>query len=437
MSANHHHHKTGGGNSQESLRTKPKYSSISPSSGQAYLTAARRYCLESLSEVVSTFCRGTLPLEMLEIPLALDKKTMLGRKSGKYHDAQGNLMSVDQSVSSWRSQLITEARRDNGQCSEKVALELLFPLSGKKARENKRQLFAAQSLTLLNNLNLLWPSEAMVLEMEKCKGLVDATNCQDLIAWENAFTKFCLDNCGNADMNVRAAEDALDSTYMKGMDLSGYIKSFRIAYNNARQCQSTYTDKRIVELFIRNLNQSSEAFFGFSRKILDSSDPLYALVTQPLEAAITYIENFHKTVIVPELAAAKRSTIQASTAIKNVKDLKHLMDVHSASGSSQGPVSVPYPILAAMIKSATNNNNNNNFTKMNNNNKDSRKRKLEPNKDEDRKRDAVVNTTAGSNKSETSTSTLGKPKVKRICFNFSKHGNCDYGDNCHFSHQKA
>ena len=91
MSANRYHQKSGGGNPQESAKSRPRYTSISPASGQAYLTAARRYCLESLSEVVTTFCRGTLPLEMLEIPLSYDKRNMLGRKSGKYHDADGKL----------------------------------------------------------------------------------------------------------------------------------------------------------------------------------------------------------------------------------------------------------------------------------------------------------------------------------------------------------
>ena len=119
-------------------------------------------------------------------------------------------------------------------------------------------------------------------------------------------------------MNVRAAEDALDSTTMKGMDLTGYVKAFRISYNNARQCRSTYTKKRIIELFIRNLNQSSEAFYGFSRRILDASDPLYALVSKPLENAITYVENFYKSVIVPEIAATKRQAgLSVSGAVKS------------------------------------------------------------------------------------------------------------------------
>ena len=449
-SSNRHHHKTGGGTSQGNSTTLPRFATISPSAGQAYLTAARKCCLQTQSEVVTTFCRGILPMEILEKPLSYDKRTMLGRKSGKYHDSEGNLVTVDQSVIDWRKQLISETRSENGDCSEEAALELLFPASGKKAREFKRQLFASQSLQLLHNLNLLWPTDAMSLEMDKDKAIQDATNCQDLIAWENAFTKFCLDNCGNADMNVRAAEDALDATVMRGMDLNIYVKSFRIAYNNARQCKSTYTERRIVELFIRNLNQSSEAFYGFSRRILDVSDPLYALVSKPLESAITYVENFHKSVIVPELAAAKRQAGQSSSAtVKSLKDLKNLVDSNSASGSNNTSVSVTYPVLAAMLKNINNNNNNNNnknnnnfdIKNNNNNNNNSNKRRAAAAAEEARKKAATTAAKAATAAAATATATAEEIKAedkekntKRLCYNF-RAGNCAYGDNCHYAHK--
>ena len=425
MSANRHQHKSGGGNSQESAKTRPRYSTISPSSGQAYLTAARRYCLENLSEVVSTFCRGTVPIEMLEVPLSFDKINMLGRKAFKYHDAKGQLMTKDQTVVEWRTQVIKETRVANGNCTQAEALELLFPVSGKKARETKRQSFASQSLQLMHNLNLLWPSEAIILEMEKNLALRSASNCQDLIAWENAFTSFCLDNCGNPDMNVRAAEDTLESTFMKGHDLNAYVRTFRVGYNNVRQCKSTFTERRIVELFIRNLNQSQDAFFSFSRRILDESDPLYALVAQPLESAITYVENFFKSVIVPEMASAKRIAGQ-SASVKSVKDLKNLLDSQSTTGSTHGPVSVPYPVLAAMLKSAQNKNNNN---PMNDDSKESRKRKFPIDKVKEDKNPAA-NTDANAG---TAAPDAKKPKAKKTCYNFPK-GTCEHGDKCRFSH---
>ena len=236
----------GGGASRE--EKAPKFNTVSPSAGQAYVQSAQRYCLLHLSEVVSTFCRGVLPIEMLEHPLAFDRKDMIGRKAGKYHDSEGKVMCVDQSVSSWRAQLIMETRSENENCTEEEALSLLFPQTGRKSRENKRQLFATQTLHLLNNLNLLWPADSMKLEIESSKGLSDASYRQDLISWENNFISFCLDNCGNADMNVRAAEETLEAGKMKGMDLASYIKTFRTASENCRRCKSTFSEKRIVLL---------------------------------------------------------------------------------------------------------------------------------------------------------------------------------------------
>ena len=212
--------KVGGGSAMPAGTVTPKFNSISPPAGQSYLAFARKYCLQMLSEVVSTFCKGVLPIEMLEFPLPYVKRNMLGRQAGKFYDDAGTLSRVDQSVSDWRRELIAKTCMENKNCSEKQALDLLFPVTSKRARETKRQVFASQSLQLMHNLNLLWPGDAMILEMEKNKSIQDASEVQDLIAWENAFTAFCLDNCGNADMNVRQAEDTLEATVMKGTDLS-------------------------------------------------------------------------------------------------------------------------------------------------------------------------------------------------------------------------
>ena len=186
---------------------------------------------------------------------------------------------------------------------------------------------------------------------------------------------------------------------MVDMNLSGYIKSFRIAYNNVRQCMSTWSEKRVVELFIRNLNQSNTAFVNFSRRILDSTDSLYALVSQPLESAISYVETYHKTVIVPDIANAQKRT--SISAIKSLKELKAKVD--SSAGDNQGSFSVPYTILAAIL---------NNTSKTNNNSKSTKKR-------------------GAVSEAEV------KQIKKKICYNFTKDGSCAYGDNCHFSHTKS
>ena len=419
MSSSHRVFKSAGGVFNE--EKTPKLNTLSPSAGQAYVTSAQRYCLLHLSEVVSTFCMGVLPIELLEFPLSYDRRNMLGRKAGKYHDSKGSLMTVDQSIISWRTQLIAETRVANANCSQEEAIDLLFPSSGRKSRENKRQLFATQSLQLLNNLNLLWPSDAMVLDMSKDKSLRDATNIGDLIAWENAFISFSLDNCGNADMNVKAAEDTLEAGKMKGLDLASYVKSFRTATENCRRCKSTYTEKRIVEIFIRNLNQTDEAFYRFSTKILDSSDSLHSLTTSSLESAIAYVENYYKKVIIPERASNKlREGISGS--IQNVSELKSIIASSAEKGTDQ--ISVPVTILAMMIKDHNNNNNN-----RVNNEARSKKRKAEAAKEEARK-NAATETQAEVVDSTANTSVT----KQRVCYKFEQTGECSYGDRCYFSH---
>ena len=161
----------------------------------------------------------------------------------------------------------------------------------KESRAQTKFNIASQSPELMQKLNLLWPSESLRTEMNNDKEIRKARDCLDFIAWENAFSSFCLDNCGNADMNIKTAEDALEALKMKGHDLTAFVKSFRIAAANCRRCRSSFTEKRIIETFIHNLNQAEDAFFRFSVKIIYSSDALFALTSRSLEFAIAHVEN--------------------------------------------------------------------------------------------------------------------------------------------------
>ena len=456
MSSNSTEKKKGGGFQHEQ---EPRFRVISPIAGQQYITAAQRYCLRKLSEVVSTMCNGILPFEMLEYPPSYDKRNMLGRKAGKYHDSEGNVINEDQSLMQWRAQLILETRDENGDCTEEEALNLLFPSTGKKAREAKRQLFASQSQNLMHNLNMLWPSDSMVMEMAANKAIKEASNIVDLIAWDNAFTSFCLENCGNADMNARAAEETLESLRMKGLDLSSYVKAFRTAAENCKRCRSTYTVKRIVETFIRNLNQNPEAFFRFAVKMLDTSDKIHLLTAQSLDSAISFVENYYRSVIVPDLAN-KKVRDGAGGQVKTFGELKNLLTANNSGDS--GSLNVPLPILAAMLKrhndnnnkSNKNNDNNNKSNKNNNNNNNnnnninnkSKKRKFESGNEDQKELETDATTAANTasnageskpskiKKESTATSSDQKPKAKRICYSFSQKGSCQYGDRCFFDH---
>jgi len=158
----------------------PRFKTISPMAGQAYLVAAQEYCLRHLSEVVSIFVTGVMPVEMVEFEQSFHKSSLLARKAGKYNDKDGNLATVDQTCTSWRQELIADVRKTIPGCSSERALSLLFPSSAKKNREAKRNLIAAQSLELMQKLNLLWPSESLRIEMNNNLAIRKARECLDL-----------------------------------------------------------------------------------------------------------------------------------------------------------------------------------------------------------------------------------------------------------------
>jgi hypothetical protein len=414
----------------------PFFKTISPQAGQSFIANAQRYCIRHFSEVVSIFCSGIMPIEMLEFPMPVNRINVLARKAGCYTTPSGQIAREDQTAADWREQLIAETRDQHDNCSDGEALKLLFPSYGKKNRDTKRQQIASQSLNLIQNLNLFWPSEAVILEMNRDIALRKATETVDLIAWTNAFTSFCLNNSGNAELNAKAAEDALEDVIMKGQDLAAYTKAFKTAATNVKLCKSTMTESEIVGTFFRNLNQSSDAFDRYHIRHLDNSDPLFPFMSKPLEDAISHVEIYHKTVILTALARRK------STSISSIAALKH----HMEAGSS-GALSVSKPVLAAMLKNNGDTGVANGSSRIfltNNNNK----RKVEVEKDSDRKKaknnnnnnkktemDATVKSEEVKSGTSVAESSETKKKFeKRVCYSFQKGEKCRFGENCHFRH---
>ena len=233
-------------------------------------------------------------------------------------------------------------------------------------------------------------------------------------------------------MNAKAAEDTLEALKMKGHDLTAYVKAFRTAAENCKRCKSSFTQKRIVEMFIRNLNQADDAFFRFSIKILDSSDALHELTLKPLEHAIAHVEGYFKKVIVPDLAN-KRSQ-NTTGAVRSIGDLRNLLS--SGNNNNNSSATVPLPILAAMLKlSNSNNNNSNTNNNINTEDKKSRKRKADADNSEDKSVDK-----SGSNSNNPvntkATKVKKEPAEKRLCYSFEEKGSCYRGDKCWFEHIK-
>ena len=428
-------HQSKSGSSHE---VRPRFNSISPITGQAYIAAAQRHCLMQLSEVVSIFHSGVLPIEMLEFPLPWDRRKLIARKAGAYYDENGHIAKQDQTAADWRAELIVATQTDNADCSEEAALELLFPHSGKKSRESKRQAIASQSLILIQSLNLLWPSEAISLELIRDQGIKSASEIVDLIAWQNAFTSFCLNNSGNAQIDAEAAKATLESTVMKGQDIAGYIKAFKIAATNVKLCKANISDVDILGTLFRNLNQSDDMFHKWNTKHLDASDPLHAYMSKSLEDAISHIENYFKKVILPSIARKK-----AQASIQSVSDLKQLLGSHNNNTNS---VNVPIPVLALYLKNNNNNNNNNNATK-----DADKKRKAQKEQDNARKKQTSEKSKEGEDttgktekavkveedKSASNTETLSKEekkKRKQVCYAYEKGEKCRFGSRCYFRH---
>jgi hypothetical protein len=421
----------GGGHRED---RDPTFKTISPQSGQAYIASAQRYCLRNYSEVVSLFCSGTMPIEMLEYPLSVHRENLLARRAGCYLDSNGKVAKEDQTATAWRAQLIAETQNAYVECSKDKALELLFPHSSKKSREHKRSVFESQSLSLIQSLNMLWPSEALSLELSRDFAIKKATETVDLIAWINAFTAFCLNNSGNAELNAKAAEDTLEETRMKGGDLGGFVKAFKIAASNVKLCKSKLSESEIVGTFLRNLNQTEDFFSRFATRHLDQADSLHAYMSKPLEEVITYVESYHKTVILTALGRKK------SNAVTSVSDLKQLLGSNNSHNNS---VNVPIPVLALYLKNNNNNNNNNNVT-----NEANKKRKAQKEQENARKKQTSEKSKEGEEtasksdkaikveeaKSESSTKEEKKKNPKQVCYAFEKGEKCRFGARCYFRH---
>ena len=238
---------------------------------------------------------------MVEFPQSHERRDLLARRGGTYSNAAGEVILVDQKADEYRAELIADIKVAYN-LSEAEAIEKLFPASERKARDETRRDIFKQSQSLIQCMNQLWPSVEIKLQMSNDPEIKRATKIVDLIAWTHAFNAFCLSNCGNQTFNIKAAEQALEDTKMKGLDVAGYIKAFKVAAENVKICNSKMTEDQIVATFLRNLNQSPDAFPRYGTRHLDNMDALYSLLSRPLQASIDHVASYHKNVILPSLS---------------------------------------------------------------------------------------------------------------------------------------
>ena len=130
----------------------PKLTSVSPIAGKAYLEAAHKWCLKECPLIVPLFINGLAPVEMLENELPLLRRALLARKAGRYKTKLGQLAEESQTMMLYREELIQDALTqfdDLCKGDRSTALELLFPSSGSKSRDNKRSLIETQAQSFL------------------------------------------------------------------------------------------------------------------------------------------------------------------------------------------------------------------------------------------------------------------------------------------------
>jgi hypothetical protein len=274
----------------------PLFKRINPVEGARYIDGMIVHCLSSHPEIV-TWLRGSIDPDMLEFPPEFLKRNNLARRGGTYKDSQGNLCAVDQTLVEYRETLADEVRATDMdvEWTEAQITRVLYPKVTAKARADKRARLNQAAQALLGKAMLLWPAPDVRDLMAADLKLTAALETVDLIAFIKALKEFCLEGTGNVDNNIRVAEDHITNLKMSRTRFTQYVKEFKVAAENLATCGSTFTQERIVTLFIKNLDQT--VFLNFFMNFLNPRHTLNELKTGTLQAAITQVHEYYTAVI--------------------------------------------------------------------------------------------------------------------------------------------
>jgi hypothetical protein len=345
---------------------------------------------------------------MLEFPPEFLKRNNLARRGGTYKDSQGITCVLDQTLVEYRDTLEKEVKATDPdvEWSEHRVFRVLYPKATAKARADKRARLNQAAQALLGKAMLLWPAQDVRDLMSQDVKLVSAHETVDLIAFVNALKEFCLEGTGNVDNNIRVAETYITKLKMSRYRFTAYVKEFKAAAENLTTCGSTFTQERVVTLFIKNLDQS--VFINFFVNFLDVRHSLNELKTGTLQNAITVVHEYYTSVI-RVVEDEDGSSMSGSSSgggggggggvgntspvkVINAKSLKEVV----ASPKNGGEFLVTHAVLAAFVRSAS---------------KVGSKRKPDP---------AAVEATP--------------PVKKGKCFAVEKGEVCKYGNGCKFLH---
>ena len=389
----------------DQTRREPSFKRINPGEGAKYIEAMIAHCLTHHPEIV-TWLRGSIDPDMLEFPPEFLRRNNLARRGGTYKDSQGITCVLDQTLVEYRDTLEKEVKATDPdvEWSEHRVFRVLYPKATAKARADKRARLNQAAQALLGKAMLLWPAQDVRDLMSQDVKLVSAHETVDLIAFVNALKEFCLEGTGNVDNNIRVAEDYITKLKMSRYRFTAYVKEFKAAAENLTTCGSTFTQERVVTLFIKNLDQS--VFINFFVNFLDVRHSLNELKTGTLQDAITVVHEYYTSVIrvVEDDDGSSMSGgsggggggggggTSSPVKVNNAKGLKEVI----ASPKNGGEFLVTHAVLAAFVRSASN---------------------------------------VGSKRKPDPAAVLATPPVKKgKCFAVERGEVCRYGDSCKFLH---
>lgn len=406
---------------------EPVFKRVTPGEGQKYFDLIILHALTNHSELVP-WLNGTIHSDFLEFKPEFLKRGNLGRRSGTYKSADGELIMEDMTIVDYRDQLIQEVQLADELelgMEERVAIEYLFPKAMSKSRADNRTRILQSAQALLGKAMLLWPEADVCSLMSTDIKLASAYEKVDVIAWVNALKEFCLAGTGNIENNIRIAEESITSLKMEKSKFTEYVKDFRAAADNLSRCGSNFTQERIVSLFFKNLDQ--EQFTQFYANFLDKNHYLHERKNGNLQEAVTAVYDYFNSVIrVMEDNASLGHNSQASnhsglTSITSVKGLKHHL---CNSGKSQDSLVVPHHVLATLMRG---------------NHVESLKRKADESTGERKKKHRSDISKSSGIENAKSVDFKSRPTDKSgassgICFNWAENQKCKYGDSCKYSH---
>ena len=402
--------KADGGVADQVRVVVPQFKRVNPVEGARYIDSMVAHCLSNHPEIV-TWLRGSIDPDMLEFPAEWRKRCNLARRGGTYKDSHGTLCPNDQTLEEYKEALMDEVRATDKdvEWTEAQITKALYPKQTAKARADKRARLNQAAQALLGKAMLLWPAPDVRDLMAQDTKLAAALETVDLIAFVKALKEFCLEGTGNVDNNIRVAEDHITNLKMSRTRFTQYVKEFKAAAENLATCGSTFTQERIVTLFIKNLDQS--VFLNFFVNFLNPRHSLNELKTGTLQAAIIQVHEYYTAVIrvvEDDDAASSLSNMSGGVGggghsspvkVTNTKGLKEVV----ASSNNGSEFLVTQAVLAAFVRSAS------------------------KEKDKVGEKRKVITDAAG-------TAGSTPPVKKGKCFAFEKGETCKFGTNCKFQH---